>query len=72
MGVWANARLAAGLADSPCLEYPFDPPEWDLQRRDFMLSEPLRVDGQGWINLSDAPGMGYLPDPASLKETRVR
>ena len=71
MGVTANAHLAAGLADSPFLEFPFDPPEWNLQRRDFMLREPLRVDAQGWINLSDAPGLGYEIDPAVLKDTRV-
>ncbi len=41
MGVTANAHLVAGLADAPFLEYPFDPPEWSLQRRDFMMAEPL-------------------------------
>jgi L-alanine-DL-glutamate epimerase-like enolase superfamily enzyme len=70
MGVTANAHLAAGLADSPYLEFPFDPPEWDLQRRDFMLRAPLRVDAQGWINLSELPGMGYELDAAVLAETR--
>ena len=71
MGVTANAHLSAGLADSPYLEFPFDPPEWDLERRDFMLREPLRVDAQGWINLSEAPGLGYEPDLARLKDTRL-
>ncbi len=71
MGVTANAHLAAGLADPPFLEFPFDPPDWDLPRRDFMLREPLRIDAQGWINLSDAPGLGYELDPARLKDTRI-
>jgi L-alanine-DL-glutamate epimerase-like enolase superfamily enzyme len=71
MGVTANAHLVAGLADAPFLEYPFDPPEWSLQRRDFMLSSPLQVDAQGWITLSDAPGMGYLPDEGRLLATRI-
>jgi hypothetical protein len=61
----------AGLADAPFLEYPFDPPEWSLQRRDFMLAEPLRADAQGWINLSDAPGMGYVLDEGRLLATRI-
>jgi len=69
MGVTANAHLAAGLADSPYLEFPFDPPEWNLQRRDFMMREPLRVDSEGWIKLSDAPGMGYDIDTAVLSRT---
>ena len=69
MGVTANAHLAAGLAESPFLEYPFDPPDWGLERRDFMMAEPLEVDREGWINLSDAPGMGYTLDEALLANT---
>lgn len=71
MGVTANAHLAAGLADSPFLEYPFDPPDWSLARRDFMMGEPLEVDREGWINLSDAPGMGYTLDEALLAKTAL-
>ena len=59
MGVTANAHLVAGIGDSPFLEYPFDPPEWDLSIRDFMMACPLTVDAEGWLNLSSAPGMGY-------------
>jgi L-alanine-DL-glutamate epimerase-like enolase superfamily enzyme len=71
MGVTANAHLVAGLCDAPYFEYPFDPPEWTLQRRDYMLTEPLQVDGEGWINLTDAPGMGYELDEERLRATRI-
>ena len=71
MGVTANAHLAAGFTDAPFLEYPFDPPEWSLQRRDFMLAEPLKADSQGWINLSEEPGMGYSLDEGRLLATRI-
>jgi L-alanine-DL-glutamate epimerase-like enolase superfamily enzyme len=71
MGVTANAHLVAGLVDAPFLEYPFDPPEWGLDRRDYMMAEPLRVDAQGWIVLSDAPGLGYAPNAELLARTRV-
>jgi L-alanine-DL-glutamate epimerase-like enolase superfamily enzyme len=70
MGVTANAHLTAGLSNAPFLEYPFDPPEWSLERRDFLMTEPLKADAHGWIHLSDAPGMGYTPDEARLKATR--
>jgi L-alanine-DL-glutamate epimerase-like enolase superfamily enzyme len=69
--VTANAHLVAGLADAPFLEFPFDPPEWSLARRDYIMTEPLTADPQGWINLSDAPGMGYAPDEGRLLATRI-
>jgi L-alanine-DL-glutamate epimerase-like enolase superfamily enzyme len=71
MGVIANAQLAVAVADAPFLEYPYDPPEWDLDRRDYMLTEPLRVDAQGWIRLPDAPGMGFELNEAMLARTRT-
>jgi L-alanine-DL-glutamate epimerase-like enolase superfamily enzyme len=71
MGVTANAHLVAGLTDAPFLEYPFDPPEWSLQRRDFLMAEPLKTDAAGWIELSGAPGMGYTPDEGRLLATRI-
>jgi L-alanine-DL-glutamate epimerase-like enolase superfamily enzyme len=71
MGVTANAHLAAGLAEPSFFEYPFDPPDWGLERRDFMMAKPLIVDRDGWINLSNAPGMGYTLDEALLAGTIV-
>jgi L-alanine-DL-glutamate epimerase-like enolase superfamily enzyme len=69
MGVTANAHLVAGLVDAPFIEFPYDPPEWGFNRRDFMLAEPLRTDRDGWLNLSAAPGMGYAVDEAALAAT---
>jgi len=71
MGVTANAHLSAGLTNAPYLEFPFDPPEWSLERRDFMLATPLAADTEGWITLGEAPGMGYVLDEARLKATRL-
>ncbi len=71
MGLTANAHLAAGFAESPFLEYAFDPPDWSLERRDFMMTEPLAVDAEGYINLSDEPGMGYALNEPLLARTRV-
>jgi L-alanine-DL-glutamate epimerase-like enolase superfamily enzyme len=71
MGVTANAHLVAGVADAPFMEFPFDPPEWSLDRRDFLMSEPLTVDAQGFITLGEAPGMGYALDEARLRATRI-
>jgi L-alanine-DL-glutamate epimerase-like enolase superfamily enzyme len=71
MGLTANAHLMAALSDGPFLEFPYDPPEWSLERRDFLMAEPLAVDGDGWINLREAPGMGYALDEERLAATRI-
>ena len=71
MGVAANCHLAAGLADAPFVEFPYDPPEWSLPRRDFMMETALAVGSDGMITLSDAPGMGYALDEAMLAKTRI-
>ena len=41
------------------LDFPCNPPEWDVDRRDYMLAEPLRVSSDGHIVLSDSPGMEF-------------
>ena len=71
IGLVANAHLTAGLADAPFLEYPYDPPEWDVDRRDYMMAEPCRVDAQGWLVLPDTPGLGIALDEAMLARTRI-
>ncbi len=71
IGLIANAHLTAGLGDAPYLEYPFDPPEWDLDRRDYMLAEPCRADAQGMITLPDTPGLGIVLDEERLARTRI-
>ena len=71
IGLLANAHLAAGVAGSPYLEFPFDPPEWTPERRDFALTEPIRADAEGWITLSEAPGLGIELNEARLAATRI-
>jgi L-alanine-DL-glutamate epimerase-like enolase superfamily enzyme len=71
LGLVANAHLTAGLCDAPFLEYPYDPPEWDVDRRDYMMAEPCRVGPDGCICLSEAPGMGYGLDEDRLERLRI-
>jgi L-alanine-DL-glutamate epimerase-like enolase superfamily enzyme len=71
IGVTANAHLTAAIWDAPFLEFPYDPPEWDLERRDYMLAEPLHVNNQGMIVLGTKPGMGYELDEGMLAKTRM-
>ena len=58
IGVMANLQLAAGAASTPFVEFPFDPPEWSTARRDFVLTDTIEADGEGWITLPERPGLG--------------
>ncbi len=69
IGLLANAHLTAGTVGAPFLEFPFDPPEWTTARRDFLLTETVEVDGEGWITLSDRPGLGCNLDEDALART---
>jgi L-alanine-DL-glutamate epimerase-like enolase superfamily enzyme len=71
MGVMANAQLVAGMADAPFLEFPYDPPEWGLDRRDYMLATPLDVGTDGYILLPDRSGMGYDLAEEVLRKTMI-
>lgn len=71
IGVLANLHLiagAAGFEGSQWVEWPFDPPEWTLERRDYPLVAPLSAEG-GWATLSDEPGLGAALDAAALSAT---
>ncbi len=69
IGLMANLQLTAGTVNAPFIEFPFDPPEWTTERRDYILTDTIEVDDQGWITLSDRPGLGIELDLAVLSET---
>ena len=71
IGFLANAQLVAGTVLPAYLEYSYDPPEWDVPVRDFMLAEPVNYDGSGHVVLSDLPGLGFELDEDRLKHTRI-
>lgn len=68
VGLMANAHLAAGLGTAPWLEFPYDPDGWPIERRDFLLSEPIRPD-KGWLSLPETPGLGIELDEDRLAAT---
>jgi L-alanine-DL-glutamate epimerase-like enolase superfamily enzyme len=71
IGVLANMHLTAGTAGidgSQWLEFPYDPPEWSLDRRDYPLTNPIEPDG-GWVTLSERPGLGIDLDEEVLART---
>jgi L-alanine-DL-glutamate epimerase-like enolase superfamily enzyme len=71
IGVLANLHLAAGAAGadgSQWVEWPLDPPEWSLDRRDYPLAAPLQAEA-GWYTMGEAPGLGLELDEAVLART---
>jgi L-alanine-DL-glutamate epimerase-like enolase superfamily enzyme len=58
IGVLANLHVTAGVGGGPYLEFPYDPPGWTPERRDFMLAEPVKVGSDGCLRVPDSPGLG--------------
>lgn len=68
IGLIANAHLAAAVPNCPFIEFPYDPPAWTVEARDFLLTEPVRVDSEGYLRLPDKPGLGIELDPEKVKK----
>ena len=69
IGVMGNLHVTAGTVGAPFIEFPFDPPEWTTERRDYMLTNTIEADGEGWIHLSDEPGLGISLNEDVLRKT---
>jgi L-alanine-DL-glutamate epimerase-like enolase superfamily enzyme len=70
IGLIANLHLTAGVGGGPYLEFPYDPPGWTQQRRDFFLAEPLMVDADGCLSVPQAPGLGMTIDESAVARFR--
>ena len=69
-GLLANLHVALAWSEGEYLEFPYDPPGWTLERRDFMLPRVLEVD-HGELRASEAAGLGVEPDFEALEQWRV-
>lgn len=68
--VLANLHLAAAVGNAPFVEFPFDPPTWTPERRDFILQTPLAAE-DGAVTLPSTPGLGIGVDWEGLERWRV-
>jgi L-alanine-DL-glutamate epimerase-like enolase superfamily enzyme len=66
LGLLANLHVAAGIGGGPYLEFPWDPPGWTEQRRDFFLASPLLIDSGGCLAVPARPGLGVEIDEAAV------
>jgi D-galactarolactone cycloisomerase len=67
----ANLHVAAAVSQAPFIEFPYDPPHWTPERRDFILPTPILPDATGVIMLPDAPGLGVTLDWTALEGRQV-
>ncbi len=70
--VLANLHVSAAISTAPFIEFPYDPPGWTLERRDYILPTPTRPDAAGTVTLPDAPGLGVTIDWDALEPLRIR
>ena len=66
IGLLANLHVTVAAGGGPYIEFPYDPPGWTPERRDFMLAEPIRVDADGCLAVPRLPGLGFELADASL------
>jgi L-alanine-DL-glutamate epimerase-like enolase superfamily enzyme len=66
LGLLANLHVVAGVGGGPYVEFPYDPPGWTEERRDFFLAEPVRIDADGCLAVPATPGLGARIDPAAV------
>jgi L-alanine-DL-glutamate epimerase-like enolase superfamily enzyme len=68
----ANLHVAAAVSQAPFIEFPYDPPHWIPEYRDFILSNPIQPDEQGYVHLPDTPGLGVEINWEAIAPLRVR
>ena len=71
IGVLANLHVCCGVGGGPFLEFPYDPPGWTPERRDFMLAEPIEADADGFVHVPDTPGLGITLDEDRISHYEV-
>ena len=72
LGLLANLHVVAGVGGGPYLEFPYDPPGWTEQRRDFFLTRPVLAGPDGYLTVPAAPGLGAEIDEAAVARWALR
>ncbi len=70
VGVLANLHVVAGVGGGPYFEFPFDPPGWTVERRDFFI-KPVNVDKNGDVLVPNAPGLGIELDHEAVNRFTI-
>jgi D-galactarolactone cycloisomerase len=73
IGLLANLHLACAVSRCPYLEFPFDPPAWTIDRRDYLqgLGDRLMIDDHGYLQVPEKPGLGFDLDEEAVSRYEV-
>ncbi|WP_020672886.1 mandelate racemase/muconate lactonizing enzyme family protein [Amycolatopsis nigrescens] len=71
IGLLANLQVSAGVGGGPYFEFPYDPPGWTPERRDFMLTAPVTINSAGAVEVPRVPGLGAELDPEAVERWRI-
>ena len=71
IGFLANLHLAAGISLCPYIEFPYDPPAWSIERRDYLMSQKLMISKDGYVEAPEIPGLGIELDEEALSKYQV-
>jgi L-alanine-DL-glutamate epimerase-like enolase superfamily enzyme len=58
LGLAANLHVMGACPNCEWAEFPYEPPGWTPQARDFFLKEPVMIDSDGYITIPAGPGLG--------------
>lgn len=67
IGFAANLQLMGAINNCTHCEFPFEPPGWVPEARDAMLTEPFRIDEDGYVRLPELPGLGIEVDMEKVR-----
>ena len=68
--VLANLQVSAALSTAPFIEFPYDPPGWTFERRDYILPTPIVPSAPATVTLPDAHGLGVKIDWEAIEKWR--
>lgn len=57
-GFYANLQVAGAISNCPWIEFPYDPPAITPENYHSMVTEPPKIDKDGYVPIPDKPGLG--------------
>lgn len=67
LGLAANLQVMGAASHCEWAEWPYEPPGWTPEARDFLLERHILVDEDGTLEIPSSPGLGVAVDPDALK-----